>query len=1015
MEGVRLGNIVYSKNQSGRLVIFVVRSTVVSLFILLSICLFPKLGLGQYSVTITGTVNYHDDLNAVYSVLQGIGGVSIYIQANPSYWTDAECTDHPEGACIYDQGSRIDVAWYPRQSGIQTFTFEAVGTQGPVLGMTATQVVTINVIADSQPVFIQDPSQLSDYYRGFLDTYPLAQSGGVLEVKACEWLYFSVFANDPDDIPWGDGIGLVEAYDKPAGFLFEPISYPYYDVDGDGLFKEFTGFFSWQPNGSQIGTHHISFWAWDYRGYICDSTDTFQRQPNALTITINVLPGDRPEFTEPPESEREKKILAETELTFIVAATDPKGSVVSITCESKPDQAIFLGGGGSTPSQGLFTWTPRLEDIGTHTATFRATNNCGMTQDMTVTIKVETDCLRIITPAEGQVFSAAENLPGQTTETLVQFLVKAVGPSSCPLISLNMSSSVPSSGINGPFFNPASGNPVEEPFSWWPQVGQAGDYTATFTASASGYDSVTRTVNIHIDHYAGDRDGDGIPDALDEEPDHPSNDFKLGKTKGTIESRGDQQLNMADDGGRVLIFTSPGGGSASAIIKNCRGGATVYLNSDKANFVWCSSAGVTSVRGAIDVEFADILGQYAYTTLGEGNTVVFEPQNYSFTTPTTNLSPVTVTVNSVDHAIQPGEVLVMRKDDFIGTWDGQGVYALNSETKSWVKLASIATLLAEGDLDGGGLDDLIGIWPAQGGVWVRSQETGVWTKLSSTARAIAAGDLNGDGRTDLLGTWDGQGVYYRDSTDGSWVKLASPADLITTGDLDGDGTDDLIGIWPAQGGVWVKYSESGTWARLSSTARDIAAGDMNGDGRDDLLATWDGQGVFYRDSMTGAWVKMASQADQVTCGDVDGDIKADLIGIWPAQAGVWVKYSRTGGWARLASTAGDITAGKTRPVGDASPSGIQALPMPMGGLEAGLEGNAKRVDVSSKGPGGRIFSAREEGDFCPIPAGARGLADNPGPGEPGFTCSIQENLYPGEVKESKKEPQPETTKEPKKR
>ena len=224
---------------------------------------------------------------------------------------------------------------------------------------------------------------------------------------------------------------------------------------------------------------------------------------------------------------------------------------------------------------------------------------------------------------------------------------------------------------------------------------------------------------------------------------------------------------------------------------------------------------------------------------------------------------------------------IVIRDDFVGTWDGQGVYYRNSENGAWVNMASPATMIATGDLDGDAIDDLIGIWPSQGGVWVKYSSTGAWDMLSSTAVHIAAGDMNGDGRTDLLGTWEGQGVFYRDSISGAWVMMASPATMITTGDIDGDKTDDLIGIWPSQGGVWVKYSSTGLWARLSSTARDIAAGDMNGDMRDDLLATWDGQGVFYRNSVTGAWVMMASEAEQVTCGDIDADGMDDLIGIWP--------------------------------------------------------------------------------------------------------------------------------------
>jgi hypothetical protein len=282
------------------------------------------------------------------------------------------------------------------------------------------------------------------------------------------------------------------------------------------------------------------------------------------------------------------------------------------------------------------------------------------------------------------------------------------------------------------------------------------------------------------------------------------------------------------------------------------------------------------------------------------------------------------------------------KDDLIGTWAGQGVYYRNSDSATWVKLGSPADLIAAGDLDGDGTDDLVGIWPSQGGVWVKYSQTGAWAKLSSTARHITTGDMNGDGRVDLVGTWDGQGTYYRNSITGAWVKLGTPGTLVTTGDLDGDGTDDLIGIWPSQGGVWVKYSHNGAWAQLSSTAVDIATGDMNGDGRADLVGTWDGQGTYYRNSVNAAWVKLGSPATQVAAGDLDGDGTDDLIGIWPSQGGVWAKYSKTGTWEKLSSTPIDIATGKMR--------GGATLDIASGPVLT--TGSA---DESAQGPGGMRF------------------------------------------------------------
>jgi hypothetical protein len=413
--------------------------------------------------------------------------------------------------------------------------------------------------------------------------------------------------------------------------------------------------------------------------------------------------------------------------------------------------------------------------------------------------------------------------------------------------------------------------------------------------------------------------------------------------------------------------------------------------------------------------------RYAYLAAGDNGLRVIDVSNStsptlaaSYDTPGTAVE--VIVRDNIIYIADYTSLFILRvsdisRDDFVGTWDGQGVYYNNSDSGGWVKMASPATMIATGDLDGDGIEDIIGLWPTQGGIWVKYSSSGLWVLLSSTAVHIGAGDMNGDGREDLLGTWDGQGVFYRNSITGVWVRMASPATMVTSGDLDGDGTDDLIGIWPGQGGVWVKYSQSGTWARLSTSALDIAAGDMNGDSRDDLLGTWNGQDVYYRDSISGVWTRMASQADQVTCGHIDDDGAEDLIGIWPGQGGVWIKYSSTGAWARLSSTARDIAAGHMRPEGSMSAGAarlsLSEFPLPMGGVAAGPESVMRKRGSSVAGPGSRGFWYKQEKNLVPNESRAEQMARSlsPGPDEPGFACAEQENLFPQETpKKEKKAP-----------
>jgi hypothetical protein len=333
-------------------------------------------------------------------------------------------------------------------------------------------------------------------------------------------------------------------------------------------------------------------------------------------------------------------------------------------------------------------------------------------------------------------------------------------------------------------------------------------------------------------------------------------------------------------------------------------------------------------------------------------------------------------------------VAATTKKDLIASWNSQGVAYRNSDSGVWVNITTPAVCIAAGDLDRDGIDDLLGVWPGQNGVFVKYSAQGYWALLTSlTARQVSAGDMNGDGRIELVGTWDSQGVFYLDAA-GNWVLIATPATQITTGDLDGDGIDDLIGVWPSQAGVWAKLSKTNTWLKLGSTPRDIAAGDMNGDGKKELLATWDGQGVFYRNS-DGSWMSVAVPADQVTCGDLDGDGIDDLIGSWPDQGGLYAKFSKTGAWAYLGTTPTDIAMGKMHAVG-ATGNGAPA-PLEQLGDGPGRAGNL--IDLSMTGPGGPGFVYQTGLNLTPTGNGMS-PARIPGPGEPGFQCAKQNNLWP---------------------
>ena len=58
-------------------------------------------------------------------------------------------------------------------------------------------------------------------------------------------------------------------------------------------------------------------------------------------------------------------------------------------------------------------------------------------------------------------------------------------------------------------------------------------------------------------------------------------------------------------------------------------------------------------------------------------------------------------------------------------------------------MATPADQIAAGDLDGDGIDDLIGIWAGQAGVWVKYSKTSTWAYIGSSAHDIEAGKMAG--------------------------------------------------------------------------------------------------------------------------------------------------------------------------------------------------------------------------------------------------------------------------------
>jgi hypothetical protein len=235
-------------------------------------------------------------------------------------------------------------------------------------------------------------------------------------------------------------------------------------------------------------------------------------------------------------------------------------------------------------------------------------------------------------------------------------------------------------------------------------------------------------------------------------------------------------------------------------------------------------------------------------------------------------------------------------DEVIGDFGDDGIWVYYNDS-TWTKLhGKDPFFMACADMDGNGLDELI-IDFGSAGIWIYYNNS-TWTKLhGKDPFFMACADMDGNGLDEVIidfgtaGIW----IYYNNST---WTKLHSKTSaLIACGDMDNNGQDEVI-IDFGSAGIWIYYNDS-TWTKLhSKTSAFMACADMDGNGLDEVIIDFGTAGIwiYYNNS---TWTKLHSKTSAfIACGDMDNNGQAEVIIDFGSVAGIWT-YSNNSSWSKL--------------------------------------------------------------------------------------------------------------------
>ena len=221
-----------------------------------------------------------------------------------------------------------------------------------------------------------------------------------------------------------------------------------------------------------------------------------------------------------------------------------------------------------------------------------------------------------------------------------------------------------------------------------------------------------------------------------------------------------------------------------------------------------------------------------------------------------------------------------------------GVWILNYGA-GWTQLIEFSPdQLVTGDLDGNGIDEIVGDFGEEFGVWIRMNNAS-WVQLHNLSPSnMAVGDLDNSGRDDIVLDFPGFGVW-RWMNNGSWSQLhALDSTVFAIGNLDNTAGDDVV-LTFAGFGVW-RWMNNATWVQVHQLdANRIVTGDLDetlssADDADDLVLSIPGVGILAFPNLGGPVQLHSQPATRMATGDINGDGRDELVADLGSASGAWL-------------------------------------------------------------------------------------------------------------------------------